>query len=116
MRTAIKIIVRLDQRNRGFRFYAFTRGKVLGIHGSITYYGDNQDIVIHAEAKDSVLQHYISILRLGTPFSKVICVMSAPDRMLNSNCFEISPNSIPLNGTRLKEPSAIRFMIGLLGF
>jgi acylphosphatase len=116
MRTATRIIVRLNKRDTGFRFYAYKRGKVLGIHGFITYYGDKQDIAIHAEGKNVVLQRYISILRLGKPFSKVISIMSIPDRMLNSDCFEILPTVMPEAGFQIEKPPLIGFKIGLFGF
>ncbi|NTW24491.1 MAG: hypothetical protein HGA37_07320 [Lentimicrobium sp.] len=109
MRPAIKIIIRLDKRNTGFRFYALRRGKAERIPGSISYYGDNHDIAIHAEGKERILQHYISILRKGTPFSKVISVVSIPTRMLNSKYFEILPNIIPLTGSKVKKPFTIGF-------
>ncbi len=116
MRTAIRIVIRLDKRNTGFRFYAFKRGKALGILGFINYYGDSQDVVIHAEGKDSVLKQYLSILRQGTPFSKVISVMSVPDRVLNSGYFEILPTIIPATMPGIVEHSYLRFKIGLFGF
>ena len=72
MRSAIKIIISLDERNTGFRFFALKKGKVLGIVGSISYYGDTGGIVIHAEGKDTSLQQYVNTLRQGTPYSKVI--------------------------------------------
>jgi acylphosphatase len=116
MRIATRIMIRLDKRDSGFRFYAYTRGKVLGIHGSITYYGDKQDIAIHAEGKDAVLHQYINILRQGTPFSKVISIMSIPDRMLNSDYYEILPAIIPEAIPRIEEPPLFGFKIGLFGF
>ena len=115
MRTAIRIIIRLDKQNKGFRFYAFKRGKAEGILGSIAYYGDNQCIAIHAEGKDSVLQHYISSLRQGTSFNKVISIMSIPDRLLNSEYFEILPTIIPVAGSRINKTPSIGFKIGLFG-
>lgn len=116
MRTALRIVIRLDKRNKGFRFYAFKRGKVLGIFGYITYYGDNQDVIIHAEGKDNVLQHYVSILRQGTPYSKVISIMTVPDRTLNSEYLELLPTIIPLAELQNEVISSPGFKIGLFGF
>lgn len=116
MRTAIKIIISLDERHTGFRFYALKKGKALGIVGSISYYGDTGGIVIHAEGKDTVLQQYVSILRQGTPYSKVISIMSIPDRMLNAVYLEILPTLIPVAGSQIKKPRSVGFKIGLFGF
>ncbi len=115
MRSAIKIIISLDERNTGFRFFALKKGKVLGIVGSISYYGDTGGIVIHAEGKDTSLQQYVNTLRQGTPYSKVISIMSIPDRMLNSVYLEILPTLIPILGTQVKKPRSVGFKIGLFG-
>jgi acylphosphatase len=115
MRTAIKIIISLDARHTGFRFFALKKGRELGIVGNISYYGDTGGIVIHAEGKDSVLQQFVNILRQGTPYSKVISIMTIPDRMLNCVYFEIMPTLIPVPGTQLKKTRSISFKIGFFG-
>ena len=114
MRASIKIIISLDARNTGFRFYALNKGKALGIVGTISYYGDTGGIVIHAEGKDSVLQQYVNILRQGTPYSKVISIMTIPDRLLNNVYLEILPTRIPIPGTQVKR-QGLSFKIGFFG-
>lgn len=114
MRASIKIIISLDARHTGFRFYALNKGKALGIVGTISYYGDTGGIVIHAEGKDSVLQQYVNILRQGTPYSKVISIMTIPDRMLNNVYLEISPTRIPIPSIQVKRPG-LGFKIGFFG-
>lgn len=116
MRTAIKIVISLDERHSGFRYYALKKGKALGIVGTISYYGDSGGIVIHAEGKDSVLQQFVTILRQGTPYSKVSSIMSIPDRMLNCVYLEILPTPVPLRDTQITKPKSVGFKIGLFGF
>lgn len=115
MRTAIKIILSLDARHTGFRFYALKRGKELGIVGTISYYGDTGGIVIHAEGKDSILQQYVNILRQGTPFSKVVSIMTIPDRLLNNVYLDIVPTMLPIPGTQIKKTRSLSFKIGFFG-
>lgn len=115
MRTAIKIIISLDARHTGFRFYTLKKGRELGIVGTISYYGDTGGIVIHAEGKDSVLQQFVNILRQGTPYSKVISIMTIPDRMLNNVYFEIMPTLLPIPGSQIKKPRSVSFKIGFFG-
>ncbi|MFH1120000.1 MAG: acylphosphatase [Bacteroidota bacterium] len=115
MRTAIKIIISLDSRHTGFRFYALKKGKELGIVGTISYYGDTGGIVIHAEGKDNVLQQFVNILRQGTPYSKVISIMTIPDRMLNNVYLEIMPTLIPIPGSTVRKSRSINFKIGFFG-
>lgn len=115
MRAAIKIIISLETRQTGFRFFALKKGKELGIVGNISYYGDTGGIVIHAEGKDSTLQQFVNILRQGTPFCKVTSIMSIPDRMLNNVYFEILPTLLPLPGSQIKRPRGLGFKIGFFG-
>ena len=115
MRTAVKIIISLDARHTGIRFFALKKGKELGIVGSISYYGDTGGIVIHAEGKDNVLQQYVNILRQGTPYSKVISIMTIPDRMLNCVYLEIKATLIPVQGPQVRKNRSIGFKIGFFG-
>lgn len=116
MRTAIKIVISVDTRNTGFRYYALKKGRELGVVGTIAYHGDTGGITIHAEAKDSVLQHYVSILRLGTPLCKVISIMTIPDQMLNCVYLNILPTLLPVPGPVAKKVRPRSFRIGLFGF
>ena len=115
MRTAIKIIISVDTRHTGFRFYALTKGREMGLVGTIAYYGDTGGITIHAEAKESVLQQYVNVLRLGTPFCKVISIMTVPDRVLNYVYFDILPTLLPVPGTMVKKARVRSFRIGFFG-
>jgi len=116
MRSAVKINVKTDSFNSGYRFFALKKGRELGIVGTISGDSDSGCIVIHAEASDCILQLYINILRAGTPFCKVTAILVIPDRLKNCIYFEILPTGIHKKETFSSKNKIRNFRIGFFGF
>ncbi|MHC1776580.1 MAG: acylphosphatase [Lentimicrobium sp.] len=115
MRTAVKIIVKLNTFQSGFRYYALQKGREIGIVGTIFGNSDQGSISIHAEATETALRQFVNILRAGTPLCKVAGIMVVPDRMLNCIYFEILTTENHTKENSLKRGKNGIFRIGFFG-
>lgn len=115
MRTAVRIIVKSNTCQPGFRYYALQKGREMGIVGTISHTGDSGSISIHAEASDTALQQFVNILRSGTPLCKVTGIMVIPDRMLNCIYFEILTSQVRTTENSPKKGKIGIFRFGLFG-
>ncbi|MHC1776583.1 MAG: acylphosphatase [Lentimicrobium sp.] len=115
MRTAVKIILKLNTFQSGFRYYALQKGRETGIVGTICGNSDQESITIHAEGSDDKIRQFVNILRSGTPLCRVTNVMIIPDRMLNCIYFEIITKQMPDSENSLQKSGPGIFRIGFFG-
>ncbi|MBK6964720.1 MAG: acylphosphatase [Bacteroidales bacterium] len=115
MRAAVKIILKSNSCQSGFRYYALQKGREMGIVGTIRGNSDQGSITIHAEAGDTSLRQFVNILRAGTPLCKVAGIMVVPDRMLNCIYFEILTTENHTTENSLKRGKNGIFRIGFFG-
>jgi len=71
MKHAVEMIVSGFLRNTGFRFYSQQKGIELGITGTIAYYGEEDDVFIHAEGDEKALEQFTDWCSKGLPYCKV---------------------------------------------
>jgi acylphosphatase len=115
MRIAVKIILKFNTFQSGFRYYALQKGRETGIVGTIYGNIDQGSITIHAEASDNKIRQFVKTLRAGTPLCKVDGIMVVPDRMLNCIYFEILPTKMRSDENSVHRGKTGVFRIGLFG-
>ncbi|MBL7905633.1 MAG: acylphosphatase [Bacteroidales bacterium] len=115
MRKAYRIVIGFQQNAPGFRFFACKKGRETGIKGVIPCLRSNL-LIIHAEGTPDMINHYLELLKEGTPFCRINSISCEEVRVMNFTRLDLTQHQLLYPESTISPLPRFSSWLGFFGF